>query len=64
MWNDSKAIIEQKQHKMFADVPTSTSTSDGTKLKADTINEDRTLQDTSDQTSNSPYAGGINTTQN
>ena len=65
VWNDSKAIIEQKQHKMFADDPVSTtSTGDGTKIKADTINEDRTLQDGSDQTSNSPFLGNIDTLQN
>lgn len=67
VWNDSKAIIEQKQHKMFADDPVSVSSnkaSDGTKVKSDTVNEDRTLQDSSDQTSNSPFLGNINTNQN
>ena len=65
VWNDSKDIINQKQHKMFADDPTSTSTgSSDTTLKADTTNEDRTLQDISDQSSNSPFIGSISTNQN
>lgn len=64
VWNDSAEIIQMKQHKMFADDPTSTSTSTSdTSLKADTINEDRTLQDISDQGSNSPFIGGLNTGQ-
>ena len=62
VWNDSAEIIQAKQHKMFADNPTSGS--DNTDLSADTVNEDRTLQDSSDQTSNSPYLGTINTNQN
>ena len=58
VWNDSKEIIEMKQHKMFAE-DSSSSTSESTTLSADTVNEDRTLQDESDQTSNSPYMGGL-----
>lgn len=61
VWNDSREIIEAKQHKMFSEDSPS---SDGTSLSADTVNEDRTLQDLSDQTSNSPFAGSIGIDQN
>ena len=63
VWNDSAEIIQMKQHKMFAETPT-TGSSDSTSLKADTVNEDRTLQDLSDQTTNSPFAGSIGIDQN
>ena len=67
VWNDSAEIIQAKQHKMFSDDPVSTSstkTSDGTKVKSDTVNEDRIMQDAGDQTANSPFLGNINTLQN
>lgn len=63
VWNDSKEIITAKQHKMFSD-DSSSSTSDGSTISADTVNEDRLLQDGSDQTANSPFMGGIQNNQN
>ena len=59
VWNDSAEIIQAKQHKMFSEESTGSDT-----LSADTINEDRTLQDESDQTVNSPFMGGIQNNQN
>lgn len=62
VWRDSEEYIELKQHKMFDPDPTdpSKTSSSGTSGRAsENPQEDRIMQDESDQTSNSPYMGGV-----
>lgn len=60
VWRDSEEWIEKKQSKMFDPEPASpSSNSSGNKTVSENPQDDRILQDEADQTSNSPYIGGV-----
>lgn len=61
VWRDSENMIEKKQDKMFNPDPTNPSATSPTRSVNldENPSKERIMQDEQDQTSNSPYMGGI-----